>query len=181
MTLSDSTTALARDAIADMIFSLSGAKAFHQIASKLSCYNLQRTPIERVDTILGGDHGQGAFQFGAKVVIVLKNPHMKTSMPPISIPTPKSTPTPPEEKTITHGVRADGDIGGDAFLRDRNTGDSRHRAVAVLSAKESRDEEGIEYAYASAAEGGGSVPFVVRAFETEGGHVGGCGPCEDVQ
>ena len=31
MTLSDSTTALARDAIADMIFSLSGAKAFHYV------------------------------------------------------------------------------------------------------------------------------------------------------
>ena len=91
----------------------------------------------------------------------------------------------------THGGRTNDDIGGDALLRDTvgtgrrivpmHTGDSRHRAVAVLSAKESRVEEGIEYAYASAAEGGGSVPFVVRAFETEGGHVGGCGPCEDVQ
>ena len=57
-----------------------------QIASKLSCYDLQRTPIERVDIILGGDHGQGAFQFGVKVVIVLKNPHMKTSMPRGSSP-----------------------------------------------------------------------------------------------
>ena len=31
MILSDSTTALARDATADMIFSLSGAKAFHYV------------------------------------------------------------------------------------------------------------------------------------------------------
>ena len=54
--------------------------------------------------ILGGDHGQGAFQFGAKVVIVLKNSHTKTSMPPISIPTPKSTLTPPEEKTIVFDI-----------------------------------------------------------------------------
>ena len=62
-----------------------------------------------------------------------------------------------------------------------HTGDSRHRAVAVLSAEESRVEEGIESFYATVAEGGGSVPFLVRAFEMEGGNIGGCGPCEDVQ
>jgi hypothetical protein len=29
--------------------------------------------IEQIDVMAGGDHGQGAFQVGAKVVIVLKN------------------------------------------------------------------------------------------------------------
>eukprot|EP00956_Cyclotella_meneghiniana_P043446 scaffold270636_cov126-Cyclotella_meneghiniana.AAC.2 len=41
---------------------------------------------------------------GSLHLIVLKNPHMKTSMPPISIPTPKSTLTPPEEKTIVFDI-----------------------------------------------------------------------------
>jgi hypothetical protein len=68
-----------------------------QIAAKIQQLGLPLDSIiiKRVDIILGGDHGDGAFQFGVKVVIVVRKPlssraPVVTSAPPISIPTPKS-------------------------------------------------------------------------------------------
>jgi hypothetical protein len=43
-----------------------------QISAELEMSGLVLSDIERVDLILGGDHGAGAFQFGVKVVIASK-------------------------------------------------------------------------------------------------------------
>jgi hypothetical protein len=73
-----------------------------QIAAEIQKLGLPLSAIkiERVDLILGGDHGAGAFQFGVKVVIVINR--RQQDEPTFSIPTPKSVST--SEDTIVFDI-----------------------------------------------------------------------------